>query len=253
MSAEFHLNLRLVIRTRPVVRSVSDEKFWLSVANYAVITMGSRLTQFEKVIGSDGVLVVDHTFKEIDEEYSYHNQMKWKGEPSDFMRSHGLLYNQSCDTKIQSHFVLWLFHRCTESGDGSLSPCQDDTAVPPHAKTRCFLLGAEAVNMRAVMQRTLELSKQPMNGSSDQSSFQCGHNFCETFCICTVEGLREKACSEKVEQELKRLVDGLEAFRKDRDDPQGLFMVSPLDDLCKCNEVVKLQQVNLPRLPFPFK
>lgn len=280
----FDLKLRLKVETKTAVNTSGDADLKHAIANYAMVQMGGRLKQFEGPVGEDGILDIDHTFEEIGNDHSYHNQMRWEGEPSDDMKLSGLKYNQPDDTKIKSHFTIWLYRRRVErktksdgtrfdaSGEVWTEPplkegakvhdddatfCEDSAPTPYSPTIRCYLIGSNTVDMAAVMECTVKLSRNQLPTpiqdpeGDPPNSFRCAHNFCDTYSTCEILALTKQEDIENVEKNLRELKEGLELYRKNPGDANK-FMVSPLQNLFRCNEVVRLQQVQFSCSPFFF-
>lgn len=99
---KLHLRLRLSFKTIPAYSAVTNTEVFNGVANYALITMGGMLRQFEAPIPSNGILDIDHIFEKIPMSETYHNQIGFTERSTPEMMARGMNYN------IEVIFILFL-------------------------------------------------------------------------------------------------------------------------------------------------
>lgn len=173
------------------------------VANYAMLTMGDCMDSFEGPIGPDGFLKVDWHLKPIKPGTSYYNQIGWQGPPTGEMAEKGLLYNDADSKRIQSHFLLTLYHKyeapksvwgtdkraLVRSGAVAPSGGESHPAYAP-SHMACFL-GATNVDLAAIMQASLDANSSILADAggtprTEEQHVLVEHNFVPTLCKCVV-------------------------------------------------------------------
>lgn len=252
-----------------------------------------RLTHFEAVVPEDGVLDVDHVFEEIKSGESYYNQMEWRGDPSDRMVEQGLNYNREDDTRIKSHVIVWLFRRRMEKRRGVVVPKGTFHGVDPKGDPfsrvegaggdpeapvaideedlrfkavkdsplspvlRCYLIGAEAVDLAALCASTLTITPgsgyTPEQGAEKpETAFPVMHNFCETSASCEIMEATKGHGLDEMRRDLEALRAGVRRYTEEEEEAAKVprranhsgcrHMPSALSQLPRCFEIVRMQQ-----------
>lgn len=188
------------------------------IATKVLITMGAKIYHFEKDIDPrDGTIDIDWEFAPAKE---FHD------DPSD-------------ETRIKSHAVLRIYseHTLVKPDDTPPTGSYYDT---PDSKF-CYLLGCEIIDLRSLMQRSIDVNgtneimdltspmqQQGINTSGDATKvdhakqreydFAVQTNFCNTFCICSVVPFSNKLSHAELQQmqaDLDSFHVGLKAYEQE--------------------------------------
>ena len=115
------MRIRLNLDTKfvPAVDTTTNGGSCKRIANYGVLSMGRGMKHFEGEIGTDGILRVDWNLEPLGTQgaagpsgyRTYENQIGSKQVSTPEMVKNGINYNDAGSAKLQSHFLISLYHK----------------------------------------------------------------------------------------------------------------------------------------------
>ena len=174
-TVQMKMKIEMILEVDPIHSIINTR-----VVNFAMITMGSRLTCYTKDVEDDGLLEFTHKFEPIAEEGDYYNQTNTfrKAQITDVMKSQGFMYDEKQNNEyIKSHCILWLYRRHVESQKSESSrqtqhkDASADNLEGDDDARRCYLIGSAIIDLKKL---------DDFNHQNDNKTpliYNCVHNF----------------------------------------------------------------------------